>query len=351
LVAKVPIVIKIHTINKIQISVLAVILVTSLVTGCTAWTIPAKTIQFKVIPDTARLIFLSDRDTKSGYFEIYSSDEEGGNLTRISRSNKQNYLAGIDKSGRFIAVTQGSESNKQIWLFDNQTQTEIPLTRPEDHAEGRSFSPDGQWLVFWMIRAGETSSDIYKIKPDGSGLTNLTSTPDIQEFDPAWSNSGDEIAFISNEGHPARFALKIMKIDGSEARLVYDPFDAVGTSRFPAGVYDPSWRYDDKWILVEMPIRFTGKGENGNDGIWHILRISYDGKEVQNLTRWGEYSESACYSPCFSPDGSQIVFSARQGNEDAGSVSIQIVKMDIDKQHFYPITDMSYWAQSPVWLK
>ncbi len=327
------------------------ILVAIILSGCAGNGKTTTGLLFKPIPDTANLVFLSNRDTGSNLFVVYSSDEQGENITRITISDEQHFLVGIDKSIRYLAVTRGSESKKRIWILDRDTRAEIPLTGPEDNAEGRSFSPDSEWLVFWMVRSGETNSDIYKIRIDGSGLTNLTNTPNIQEFDPAWSNGGDEIAFISNEEHHDRFALKVMKSDGSNMRTIYDPSDSVNTSRFSAGVYDPSWSPDDSLILVEMPVRFTGNGENGGAGVWHIIEISYNGNNIHNLTASGEYSNCALYTPCFSPDGAWIFFSDRQGGKDAASVSIQIIKMDIDNQYYHAITDKSYWAQAPVWIR
>lgn len=88
-----------------------------------------------------------------------------------------------------MVATPGSES-RRLRLLDLETGEERPLTGQNDHAEGRSFSPDGEWIVFWMIFAGEQQADIHKIKGDGTGLANLTRSPDAIDFDPAWSPEG-----------------------------------------------------------------------------------------------------------------------------------------------------------------
>ncbi|UCH50469.1 MAG: PD40 domain-containing protein, partial [Chloroflexota bacterium] len=278
-------------------------------------------------------------------------NSQGGDITRITISDKQHYIFGIDSSRRYILATRHSENNKQLWLLDSKTGQETPMTRVEDTAEGRSFSPHGEWIVFWMIPAGEQYSDIYKARRDGSDLVNLTNTPQAHEFDPAWSNGGDQIAFTFNDGQPNRFILKVMDTDGTNIRTVYDPVDAVKTPLFPAGVYDPSWSPDDTYILVEKPVKFSGNGENGGAGVWHILKVSSDGATIEDLTETGELATSALYLPSFSPDGKWIVFSSRQGSEDPSQVSLEIFKMSEDGSDIESVTASPHWEQFPIWIR
>ncbi len=283
--------------------------------------------------------------------EIYSMDAEGGSITRITTTNEQHFIFGIDSSRRYIAATRGSENQKRLWLIDLQTGKETPITREQDNAEGRSFSPDGEWVVFWMNPAGKNFSDIYKARRDGSELVNLTNTPLAHEFDPVWSNHGDHIAFIHNNGQPNRFVLKAMNMDGTNIRTIYDPVDAADTARFPAGVYDPSWSPDDMWILVDKPVKYSGNGENGGAGVWHVLKISADGQRVDDLTQTGELADCALYLPSFSPDGEWIVMSARCGPEDPSQVSLEIAKIRKDGTNTQKLTSSPYWEQFPVWLR
>ena len=61
-----------------------------------------------------------------------------------------------------------------------------------------AWSPDGEWIVFTRSEDDGhtiTSSDLYAVRPDGSGLTRLTETPDRLEMNPAWSPDGSQIAY------------------------------------------------------------------------------------------------------------------------------------------------------------
>jgi Tol biopolymer transport system component len=60
------------------------------------------------------------------------------------------------------------------------------------------WSPDGDYLIY-MITTDDghkiTGSDLYVIRPDGSGLVPLTATKDISEMNPCWSPDGKRIVY------------------------------------------------------------------------------------------------------------------------------------------------------------
>jgi hypothetical protein len=67
-------------------------------------------------------------------------------------------------------------------------------------ADFESWSPDGQYIVFCVIKeAGDpgdiVASDIYIAKWDGSERTEITNTPDLVELDPAFSPSGTKLLY------------------------------------------------------------------------------------------------------------------------------------------------------------
>ena len=137
------------------------------------------------LPPTASILFLSNRDTGSQRLELYAMDADGGNITRLTFTKDQHFITGIDRSRRYIATTRivtGKKDRKSLWVLDLETKEEIRLTDPRFHAEGDSFSPDGQWIVFLMKLADKDQMDIYKIRRDGSLLTRLTNTPKILDY-------------------------------------------------------------------------------------------------------------------------------------------------------------------------
>ncbi|HEY9594453.1 MAG TPA: DPP IV N-terminal domain-containing protein [Spirochaetia bacterium] len=80
------------------------------------------------------------------------------------------------------------------------------------------WSPDGTHIVFVH------QDDIWSIKADGTELTQLTSTKDIQEGLPSYSADGKSICFVSNEAHQQgeteSYNVFVMNVDGSNKTQV-----------------------------------------------------------------------------------------------------------------------------------
>jgi Tol biopolymer transport system component len=60
------------------------------------------------------------------------------------------------------------------------------------------ISPTADALVFCAANPKTHKRDIYRVSDDGRDLVNLTNTPDVDEFDPAWSSDGLRIAYVSD---------------------------------------------------------------------------------------------------------------------------------------------------------
>src|SRR5207253_11202400 len=87
----------------------------------------------------------------------------------------------------------------------------ITLSAPET-AEAAA-TPAGR-IVFSSFDNASTS-DIYSINPDGSGLTNLTSTPSDFEQMPSFSRDGAKIVFRRGFDPVSAMELYTMNADGS----------------------------------------------------------------------------------------------------------------------------------------
>jgi hypothetical protein len=117
--------------------------------------------------------------------------------------------------------------------------------------------------------------DIHAIRPDGSDLTQLTTTGDTAS--PAWSPDGSRIAFTRGEG--ADLGVHVMYADGTEP------------IRLAAGS-EPAWSPD------ATRIAFVGDDGDG------IFVMDAGGSDVDRLTGPGEPDAS----PAWSPDGGRIAF-------------------------------------------
>ena len=103
---------------------------------------------------------LAFETTRDGNYEIYKSDVDGSNATRITNN---------------LAVDQAP-----------------------------AFSPDGTRVAFMSVRDGQY--EIYVMNTDGSSTTRLT-TNNATDWQPAWSPDGARIVFASNRDAVTNFEI------------------------------------------------------------------------------------------------------------------------------------------------
>jgi Tol biopolymer transport system component len=136
-----------------------------------------------------------------------------------------------------------------------------------------SWSPRNRKIAFISKRGDHYQ--IYTMNLDGSGLTQLTNTPrDYYEL--AWSPDGTKIAFSAGDG--SGFTIYVMNADGS------------GQTKLTTGLsFHMSWSPDSTRLVFST----------GSD----IYVMSADGS---NLTKINHQPASG--TPTWSPNGQQIAF-------------------------------------------
>jgi Tol biopolymer transport system component/S1-C subfamily serine protease len=144
-------------------------------------------------------------------------------------------------------------------------------------------------ILFTSNRGG--SDDIYRLLPDGSGLTRMTYDP-AGEGDPSWSPDGTSIVFTSNRGGDGD--LYVMSAAGGHWRqLTYDRAHDI----------HPVWSPDGSRIAFV----------SDRDGDWEIFVIDADGTGLRQITHNGAWDSF----PDWSPDGTRLIYTSRRtGNYD-----------------------------------
>ena len=140
----------------------------------------------------------------------------------------------------------------------------------------------------YNIPPGAITCDIWVMHPDGTGQTNLTNTPELNEFGPAWSRDGTRIAYV--EGDNYSYKIMVMNADGTgQTAIVPTPSEQFG----------PTWSADGAQIAFTRLV--PGQVISPQ---FDILVINVDGTGETNLTN-SDYDE---LDAAWSPDGSKIAF-------------------------------------------
>jgi Tol biopolymer transport system component len=105
-------------------------------------------------------------------------------------------------NGRLLAVTVQNTTKKPvkasaIYLIDSNRKIVRRLTPPNLDAGNPDWSPNGERIVFNSFYEGQSESELYTIRPNGTGMHRLRNEQrNNYAFDPVWSPDGGRIAFV-----------------------------------------------------------------------------------------------------------------------------------------------------------
>lgn len=168
-----------------------------------------------------------------------------------------------------------------------------------------SFSPDGAYLVF-SSSINRPSPDLWVVNVNNSELKLLTNTAE-SEREPAWSPTGKQIAFTSDQGAVGSTEIFLMSVteSGEMVERAIQATDAYRSS------YSPSWSADGKMIV------FASDRTGDSD----IFTMDSAGNNEQLVTIDDNNAEDRY--PSFSPDGLWIIFVS---NREDGNFQTYVIR-------------------------
>jgi Tol biopolymer transport system component len=104
--------------------------------------------------------------------------------------------------GQMLAVTIENTTKKPvgasaIYLFSADGKLVRRLTPPELDAGNPDWAPSGKLIVFNSFYEGQSESELYTIRPNGTELHRIRKEKkNNYAFDPVWSPDGGRIAFV-----------------------------------------------------------------------------------------------------------------------------------------------------------
>jgi Tol biopolymer transport system component len=184
-----------------------------------------------------RIVFVSDRD---GDKEIYAVRSDGSGLVQLTNNTANDWDPAVSADGTKVAFVTDRDGKPELYTMniDGSSQTRITNnTYTESHP---SWSPLGTQLVWASLNGSD--SDIWKANANGSGAVDLTPDPVAFDADPSWSPGGISIAFDStNRAGNTGTDVYTMKLDGTQVtRLTTTGKDS-----------NPNWAPDNKNLAFE----------------------------------------------------------------------------------------------------
>jgi TolB protein len=230
--------------------------------------------------------------------EIYVMNADGTNLTRLTNNSVPDWDPAWSLSGDRIAFSSKIDGNSfDLYIMNADGSNIQRLTSLPNEEWDAAWSPNGQQIAFTYGQINSSTSEIYIINADESGLALLT-----EGGHPTWSPDGKQIAFRRN------VEILVMNADGSDIRTL--------TSQLPSMF--PIWSPNSQQIVFQAI-------NNGNP---EIYIINADGSGQTNLSN----NPAADTIPTWSPEGRRIAFvSNRNGTQE-------IFVMNVDGSDVKPLS-------------
>jgi Tol biopolymer transport system component len=136
----------------------------------------------------------------------------------------------VSPDGSQIAFigTVGSNQALEVMNSGGSDVTQVDFPTTDDGSDTivdwfPRWSPNGQWIVFIKEETYEWSYNwqVFKVKPNGSDLTQLTDDTDYAtNAFASWSPDGSQIVYTHDSSGDGYYRLYIMNADGSSAHEV-----------------------------------------------------------------------------------------------------------------------------------
>lgn len=286
-------------------------------------------------PFMSKIVFTSDRNSKSQSKEVFTMNWDGSEIEQQSRHSSVALSANWSPDGKkvaysvfskFIKKNGSSLSNVSLYVLDLNSKKRILTSYRPGVNSGATFSPDGKNIYLGMSM-GSGSADIYKINLDGDIVHRLTNGPaGAINVEPALNPEGTQLAFSSERG--GRPMIYVMNVDGSNPKRLTT-----------TGVYNssPSWSPDGKKIA------FAGQDDNHFD----IFVMNADGSNIVRITSAKKTNGQWAHNedPSFSPDSRFLVYTSNRTGKN------QIYISNLDGTEERRVTNDSYNYYKPKWSR
>jgi Tol biopolymer transport system component len=168
-------------------------------------------------PDGRTIAFARDGN-------IYSVRPDGSGERRLTNGSTLDSRPQISPNGQIVVFerrsAEGQPANLYTVRVNGGPATDL-TPGPEEATEAR-FAPDGKMIVFvrtTLASGNRVNADLYSIRPSGSGLTRLTTTGRVDEFDPRYFAGGIVFSRGNQSEGPAGYAdIYTMRKDGTKVK-------------------------------------------------------------------------------------------------------------------------------------
>lgn len=191
-----------------------------------------------ITPDGETLIF-SDHTYGGGSViwtqRLGDDDPDPQRVTAQSPS----WWHGVSPDGKTLAYTAVRGGKFGIYTIAIEGGAETCVIEGAHPYDGPDYTPDGAWIWFNSERAGNGSSDLWRVRPDGMDAEQMSDDDKVNWF-PHPSPTGDRIVYLAypegTEGHPGGkdVELRLFSGKGKTPETLVSLYGGQGTINVPS---------------------------------------------------------------------------------------------------------------------
>jgi dipeptidyl aminopeptidase/acylaminoacyl peptidase len=122
--------------------------------------------------------------------------------------------------GKWVSFISNISGSPQVWVVPVEGGYPRMVTNGDDPVTQAEWSPASDWIALTFAPGGGLNTQVYVVKPDGTGMKLLTQGgKDNNGFDD-WTEDGKRIAIDSNRDDPASRDSFMIDLAAGETKLV-----------------------------------------------------------------------------------------------------------------------------------
>lgn len=267
--------------------------------------------------DGERVIYNSNRN---GLEQIYLAFLDGESPVQLTFSDSDSNVSDISADGTKILYTT-TKDESDLWSASIDGGKETQITSDIGVEFWQSIAPSGETIAYQAARRSSLGQDKWShclLLSQKLGGDNKQVQLTDDGFNPRWSPDGNNVAFL-RAPTPNNNSLWVTSALGGDARaltaggVVFGGYSLLPYNRLQT--QDFQWSPDGRSLIYCA-------SRNGISNVW---QATTDGAGEKQLTT-NEDKSALFFNPLFSPDGSQIAWSAMNiGDPNRRSWSLWIL--------------------------
>jgi len=133
---------------------------------------------------------------------VATPDKDAGALVeRLARVGRA-FAPTFSPDGQQVALISDLSGVPQVWIVPAAGGWPRLVTTGNDPVGGVTWSPTSEWLAVSVLPGGGLNTQIYVVRPDGTGLRRLTDGGKENNGLGDWTDDGRFLAMTSNRRRP-----------------------------------------------------------------------------------------------------------------------------------------------------